>query len=137
MKISTLAAASLALVLSACGPGAHGKSSAEAGGKESGMMTALRAVFAFKACTTKLEQQFKLGPINSVTSSDMDPVSVGKPGEWDVKFTADVTEKQTGRVTRYKGVCRVRRDRSTTLEARFLEEVKPAATPGEARRIKS
>ncbi len=135
MKISTLAAVSLALALCACGPGAQGKSSAEAGGKESSLMTALRAVFAFKACTGKLEEKFNLGPINGVSSSDMDPVAVGKPGEWDVKFTADVTEKLTGRVSRYKGVCHVRRDRPTTLEAAFLSEIKPSKVGGEVRRI--
>lgn len=128
MKFSTLTALCAVLALSGCG--------ASEGGKEGGMMTALRAVFAFKACTTKLEEQFKLGPINNVTSNDMHPVALGRPGEWDVTFTADVTEKASGRVTRYKGVCRVRRDRPTSLDARFLEEVKPAATPGEARRIR-
>lgn len=129
MKFSTLTALCAVLALSGCG--------AAEGGNEGGVMTALRAVFAFKACTSKLKEQFKLGPINNITSNDMDPVSVGKSGDWDVKFTADITEKTSGRVTRYKGVCRVRRDRPTTLEARFLEELKPATTPGEARRIKS
>jgi len=127
MKFSTLTAVCAVLALSACG--------ASSDGKESGMMTAARAVFAFKACTDKLEEQFGLGPVVGVNSNDMHPVALGKPGEWDVTFTADVTEKTSGRVTRYKGVCRVRRDRPTTLEARFLEELKPAATPGEARRI--
>ena len=129
MKLSTAAACSLALALSACSPGADGK--------ESGMMTALRAVFAFKACTSKLEEQFKLGPINSVSSDDMDPVAVGRPGEWDVKFTASVTEKNSGRVTRYKGVCHVRRDKPTTLEAVSLGVIKPATNAGEVRRTNS
>ena len=100
------------------------------------MMTALRAVFAFRACTDKLEDNFGLGPITGVTSNDMDPVAVGTlPGEWDVKFTAEVTEKVSGRVSRYRGVCRVRRAKPASLEATFLEEVKPATTPGEVRRI--
>ena len=129
MKLSTAAACSLALALAACSPGADGK--------ESGMMTALRAVFAFKACTSKLESQFKLGPINSVSSDDMDPVAVGKPGEWDVKFTASVTEKESGRITRYRGVCHVRRDKATTLEAVSLGVVKPADSAGEVRRTRS
>ena len=129
MKVSTAAALSFALALSACSPGANGK--------ESGMMTALRAVFAFKACTSKLESQFKLGPINSVSSDDMDPVAAGKPGEWDVKFTASVTEKDSGRVTRYKGVCHVRRDKPTTLEAVSLGVIKPATNAGEVRRTNS
>lgn len=127
MKILTAATLTLALALCACGPKTEGK--------ENGAMTALRAVFAFKACTSKLEEQFGLGPVSGVNSNDMDPVATGKPGEWDVKFTADVTEKKTGRVTRYKGVCHVRRDKPTTLEATFLEEVKSGATPGEARRL--
>jgi len=133
MKLSTAAACSLALALAlalaACSPGADGK--------ESGMMTALRAVFAFKACTSKLEDQFKLGPINSVSSDNMDPVAAGKPGEWDVKFTASVTEKDSGRVTRYKGVCHVRRDKPTTLEAVSLGVIKPATNAGEVRRTNS
>lgn len=29
-----------------------------------------------------------------------------------------------GRVTRYKGVCRVRRDQPTTLDASFVKELK-------------
>lgn len=133
MKFSTVAAFGLTLLLplslGACSPGADGK--------ESGLMTAARAVFAFKACTSKLEQQFKLGPINSVSSDDMDPIATGKPGEWDVRFTASVTEKESGRVTRYKGVCRVRRDRATTLEAVSLGVVKPASNAGEVRRTNS
>lgn len=127
MRFSTLTALCAVLALSGCG--------AAADSKEGGMMIALRAVFAFKACTDKLKDRFDLGEINAVTSDDMDPVPTGKPGEWDVKFTADVTEKASGRVTRYKGVCRVRRDKPTTLEATFLQEVKPATTPGEVRRI--
>ncbi|MBU4433431.1 MAG: hypothetical protein KKC14_03340 [Alphaproteobacteria bacterium] len=127
MKVLTAATLSLALALCACGP--------KTDGKESGAVTALRAVFAFRACTGKLETQFGLDDISGVTSNDMDPVATGKPGEWDVKFTADVTEKKTGRVTRYKGVCHVRRDKPTTLEAAFVQEVKPGATSGIARRI--
>lgn len=119
MKTTVLAAAALALALGGCGPSEPGKS-------ESGMMTGLRAIFAFKACTGKLEDRFGLKTISGVTSNDMDPVSTGKPGEWDVKFTADLTEKETGRVTRYKGVCHVRRDKPTTLDATFVKEVRPA-----------
>ncbi|RRN66553.1 hypothetical protein [Caulobacter sp. 602-1] len=119
MKTNVLAAAALALALCGCGPSEPGKS-------ESGMMTGLRAIFAFKACTGKLEDRFGLKTISGVTSNDMDPVSTGKPGEWDVKFTADLTEKETGRVTRYKGVCHVRRDKPTTLDATFVKEIRPA-----------
>jgi len=119
MKTTVLALAVLALALSGCGPSEPGKS-------ESGMMTGLRAIFAFKACTGKLEDRFGLKTISGVTSNDMDPVSTGKPGEWDVKFTADLTEKETGRVTRYKGVCHVRRDKPTTLDATFVKEIRPA-----------
>jgi hypothetical protein len=119
MKTNVLAAAALTLALCGCGPSEPGKS-------ESGMMTGLRAIFAFKACTGKLEDRFGLKTISGVTSNDMDPVSTGKPGEWDVKFTADLTEKETGRVTRYKGVCHVRRDRPTTLDAAFVKEIRPA-----------
>lgn len=119
MKTTVLAAAALALALGGCGPSEPGKS-------ESGMMTGLRAIFAFKACTGKLEDRFGLKTISGVTSNDMDPVSTGRPGEWDVKFTADLTEKETGRVTRYKGVCHVRRDKPTTLDATFVKEVRPA-----------
>ena len=119
MRKTILAVAVLALALSACGRTEPGK-------PESGFMTGLRAVFAFKACTGKLEGRFGLKEIAGVTSNDMDPVSTGKPGEWDVKFTADVTEKGSGRVTRYKGVCHVRRDRPTTLDATFVKEIRPA-----------
>lgn len=124
MKFSTVTAMCAVLALSGCG--------ASSDGKESGMMMALRAVFAFKACTDKLEDKFGLGDISGVNSNDMDPVPTGKPGEWDVKFTADVTEKKTGRVTRYQGVCHVRRDRPTTLDATFVREVKSVS--GEVRR---
>jgi len=124
MKFSTLTALCAVLALSACG--------ASSDGKESGMMTAARAVFAFKACTDKLEDKFGLGDISGVTSDDMDAVPTGKPGEWDVKFTADVTEKKTGRVTRYSGVCHVRRDQPTALDATYLKEIKSAG--GEVRR---
>ena len=119
MKTKVLAMAVLALALGGCGPSEPGKS-------ESGMMMGLRAIFAFKACTGKLEDRFGLKTISGVTSNDMDPVSTGKPGEWDVKFTADLTEKETGRVTRYKGVCHVRRDKPTTLDATFVKEIRPA-----------
>lgn len=124
MRVSTLTAACAVLALSGCG--------ASSDGKESGMMTAARAVFAFKACTDKLEAKFGLDDISGVTSEDMDPIPTGKPGEWDVSFTADVTEKKTGRVTRYKGVCYVRRDQPTTLDATFLKEIKSGG--GEVRR---
>ncbi len=126
MRFSTLTALCAVLALSGCG--------AAADGKEGGMMIALRAVFAFKACTDKLKDRFDLGEINAVTSDDMDPVPTGKPGEWDVKFTADVTEKKTGRVSRYAGVCHVRRDQPTTLDATFVQVVKPA--DGEVRRTR-
>jgi hypothetical protein len=118
MRVSTLTALCAVLALSACG--------APSDGKEGGMMIALRAVFAFKACTGKLQDKFGLGKVTGITSNDMDPVSTGKPGEWDVKFTADVTEKKSGRVTRYTGVCHVRRDQPTTLDATFLKEIKSA-----------
>lgn len=126
MRFSTLTALCAVLALSGCG--------ASGDGKEGGMMIALRAVFAFKACTDKLEDRFDLGEINGVSSDDMDPVPTGKPGEWDVKFTADVTEKKTGRVSRYTGVCHVRRDQPTTLDATFVQVVKPAS--GEVRRTR-
>lgn len=119
MKKTVLAVALLALALSGCGRADPNK-------PESGFMTGLRAVFAFKACTGELEERFGLKTVNSVTSNDMNPVPAGRPGEWDVKFTADVTEKETGRVTRYKGVCHVRRDRPTMLDAAFVKEVRPA-----------
>jgi hypothetical protein len=119
MRKSVLAAAFLALILSGCGRTDPGK-------PENGFMTGLRAVFAFKACTGKLEDRFGLRRISGVTSNDMDPVPAGKPGEWDVKFTADVTEKESGRVTRWKGVCHVRRDKPTTLDAAFIKEIRPA-----------
>jgi hypothetical protein len=128
MNVMTLTALSVALALSACG--------ASSEGKESGGIVALRAVLAFKACTAKLEDQFGLKKVSGVSSSDMDPVPTGKPGEWDVKFTADVTEKGSGRVTRYKGVCHVRRDRPTTLDASFVKEIKAAAgQTGVVRRV--
>jgi len=42
----------------------------------------------------------------------------------------------SGRVTRYKGVCSVRRDRPTTLQATFVKEIKPAAhEAGVVRRV--
>jgi hypothetical protein len=128
MKLMTLTALSLALALSACG--------ASPDGKESGGIVALRAVLAFKACTGKLEDKFGLKKVSGVSSNDMEPVPTGKPGEWDVKFTADVTETVSGRVTRYKGVCHVRRDRPTTLDASFVKEIKPAAhEAGVVRRV--
>jgi hypothetical protein len=126
MRKTVLAAVVLALTLSGCGR-------SEPGNAESGMMTGLRAVFAFKTCTGKLEDRFGLKKVSGVTSNDMDPVATGRPGEWDVKFTADVTEKPTGRVTRYKGVCHVRRDKPTTLDATFVKEIRPAE--GVVRRI--
>jgi hypothetical protein len=129
MKKTVMALAVAALALTSCGRADPTK-------PETGFISGLRAVFAFKTCTGKLEDRFGLKEISRVTSNDMDPVSTGRPGEWDVKFTADATEKETGRVTRYKGVCHVRRDKPTTLDASFIEEVKPAATPGEARRVK-
>jgi hypothetical protein len=119
MRKSVLTVVLLALALSACGRGEPGK-------PESGMMTGLRAIFAFKTCTGKLEDRFGLRTVSGVTSNDMDPVSTGRPGEWDVKFTADVTEKPSGRVTRYKGVCHVRRDKPTSLDATFIKEIRPA-----------
>ena len=119
MRKTVLALAVLALTVSACGRADPNK-------PENGMMTGLRAIFAFKACTGELEERFGLKKVAGVSSNDMDPVSVGRPGEWDVKFTADVTEKDSGRITRYTGVCHVRRDRPTTLEAQFLKEVRPA-----------
>jgi hypothetical protein len=126
MKKTVLAVAVLALALSGCGRADPNK-------PESGFMTGLRAVFAFKACTGELEERFGLKAVNGVTSNDMNPVPAGRPGEWDVKFTADVTEKESGRVTRYKGVCHVRRDKPTTLDAAFVKEVRPAT--GTVRRI--
>lgn len=119
MRKSVLAAALLALVVTGCGRSDPAK-------PESGFVTGLRAIFAFKACTGKLEDRFGLKEISGVTSNDMDPVATGKPGEWDVKFTADVTEKDSGRVTRYRGVCHVRRDRPTSLDATFVKEIRPA-----------
>lgn len=119
MKRTVLAACACALAVSACGRSDPGK-------PESGMMVGLRAIFAFKACTGKLEDRFGLKTLDGVNSNDMDPVPTGKPGEWDVKFTADVTEKESGRITRYKGVCHVRRDKPTTLDAEFVKEVRPA-----------
>ncbi len=119
MRKTILAVAVLALTLSGCGRSDPGK-------PESGMMTGLRAIFAFKACTRELEDRFGLKKISGVTSNDMDPVSTGKPGEWDVKFIADLTEKESGRVTRYKGVCHVRRDKPTSLDATFIKEIRPA-----------
>jgi hypothetical protein len=119
MKRTVLAVAIMALTLSACGRTDPNK-------PESGMMIGLRAIFAFKACSGKLEERFGLNKLSSVNSNDMDPAPTGKPGEWDVKFTADLTEKDSGRVTRYKGVCHVRRDKPTTLDAEFVKEVRPA-----------
>lgn len=119
MKRTVLALAVLALALGGCGRTDPNK-------PENGFMTGLRAVFAFKACTGKLEDRFGLKTVSEVSSNDMDPVPTGRPGEWDVRFTADITEKPTGRVTRYKGVCHVRRDKPTTLDATFVKEVRPA-----------
>jgi len=119
MKRTVLVLSVLALALSGCGRTDPGK-------PESGFMTGLRAVFAFKACTGKLEDRFGLKQVGGINSNDMDPVPAGRPGEWDVKFTADITEKPSGRVTRYKGVCHVRRDKPTTLDAAFVKEVRPA-----------
>jgi len=119
MKRTVLALAVLALAVSGCGRTDPSK-------PENGFMTGLRAVFAFKACTDKLESRFGLKEIGDVNSNDMKPNPAGKPGEWDVSFTADVTEKPTGRVTRYKGVCHVRRDKPTTLDAAFVKEIRPA-----------
>ena len=133
MKVITFTALSVALALSACGASPNIQTGE---GKESGGIVALRAVLAFKACTDKLEDQFGLKKVSGVSSSDMDPIPTGKPGEWDVKFTADVTEKGSGRVTRYKGVCHVRRDRPTTLDAAFVQEIKAAAgQTGVVRRV--
>jgi hypothetical protein len=126
MRKSILVIAVLALALSGCGRSESGK-------PESGFMTGLRAVFAFKACTSELEQRFDLA-VDGINSNDMDPTPAGRPGEWDVKFTADVTEKVTGRVTRYKGVCHVRRDQPTRLDATFVKEVRPPK--GLVRRVK-
>ncbi|MET3667851.1 hypothetical protein [Caulobacter sp. 1776] len=119
MKKTVLAVAVMALALSSCGRTDPSK-------PESGFMTGLRAVFAFKACASELEDRFGLKAVNSISSNEMDPVPAGRPGEWDVKFTADVTEKPSGRVTRYTGVCHVRRDKPTTLDATFVKEVRPA-----------
>lgn len=119
MRKTILAAVLLSLALSGCGRSDPNK-------PEGGMIVGLRAVFAFKACTGKLEDRFGLKEIAGVTSNDMDPVAAGRPGEWDVKFTADVTEKESGRVSRYKGVCHVRRDKPTTLDAWFIKEIRPA-----------
>ncbi len=126
MKRTVLALAVLTLGLASCGRADPGK-------PESGMMTGLRAIFAFKACTSKLEDRFGLKEIEGVASDDMDPQPTGRPGEWDVRFTADVTERGSGRVTRYKGVCHVRRDKPTTLDAAFVKEIRPAT--GVVRRI--
>ena len=126
MKRTVLALAVLALVSSGCGRTDPSK-------PESGFMTGLRAVFAFKACTGELEERFGLKTVGAISSNDMDPAPTGRPGEWDVKFTADITEKPTGRVTRYKGVCHVRRDRPTSLDATFVKEIRPAE--GVVRRI--
>jgi hypothetical protein len=116
MKRTVLALTVLAVALAGCGRADPNK-------PESKMMTGLRAIFAFKACTSELERRFGLKEIEGVNSDDMDPQPTGRPGEWDVKFTADVTEKGSGRVTRYKGVCHVRRDKPTTLDAAFVKEV--------------
>ena len=126
MKRTVLALAVLAVALSGCGRADPNK-------PENGMMTGLRAIFAFKACSSELQQRFGLKEIEGVNSNDMDPQPTGRPGEWDVKFTADVTEKGSGRVTRYKGVCHVRRDRPTTLDATFVKELH--AGDGVVRRI--
>lgn len=119
MKRTVLAVAVLALALSGCGRTDPSK-------PENGFMTGLRAVFAFKACTGKLEDRFGLKEVSSINSNDMKPAPTGRPGEWDVKFTADLTEKPSGRVTRYTGVCHVRRDKPTTLDATFVKEIRPA-----------
>ena len=145
MKFSSLMVLCAVLALSGCGaspsdPASGAASGAASGkaGKEGVMMTGLRTVLAFKACTGRLENRFKLGALKGVTSSDMDPVAVGTlPGDWDIKFTADVTERESGRVSRYKGVCHVRRDTPTLLEATFVKEVQPAVgKPGEVRRVR-
>ncbi len=119
MRKTVLAAVAMALALSGCGRADPDKA-------ENGFMTGLRAAFAFKACTSRLEDRFGLKEIGSVTSNDMKPVSTGRQGEWDVSFTADVTEKESGRVTRYKGVCHVRRDKPTSLDATYIKEIRPA-----------
>jgi hypothetical protein len=119
MKRTVLALAILALAVSGCGRGDPNK-------PEGGMMLGLRAIFAFKACTGELEERFGLAKVVAITSNDMDPIQIGPPGNWDVKFTADITEKESGRVTRYKGVCHVRRDKPTMLDADFVKEVRPA-----------
>lgn len=116
MNRTVLALAVLAVALSGCGRADPGK-------PESKMITGLRAVFAFKACTSELRERFGLQEIEGVRSNDMDPQSTGRPGEWDVRFTADLTERGSGRVTRYKGVCHVRRDRPTSLDAAFVKEI--------------
>ncbi|USQ94760.1 hypothetical protein [Caulobacter sp. RL271] len=126
MRRTVLALTALALVLSGCGRTDPSK-------PEGGMMLGLRAIFAFKACTGELEERFGLVKVAGITSNDMNPIQVGPPGNWDVTFTADVTEKPTGRVTRYKGVCHVRRDRPTSLDATFLKEIRPGE--GVVRRI--
>ena len=126
MKRTVPALTAAALVLSGCGRTDPNK-------PEGGFMIGLRAVFAFKACTGELEERFGLKTVSSINSDDMDPAPAGRPGEWDVKFTADVTEKPTGRVTRYKGVCHVRRDRPTSLDATFIKEIRPGE--GVVRRI--
>jgi hypothetical protein len=120
MKTSAVAIAVLALTLPAC-------NRADSGEREPGLVTGLRAVFAFRTCASKLEDRFGLKEISGVTSNDMDPRPTGRPGEWDVRFTADVTETPTGRITRYKGVCRVRRDKPTTLDAQFVKEIRAGA----------
>jgi hypothetical protein len=84
MKRTVLALTALALVLSGCGRSDPTK-------PESGFMTGLRAVFAFKACTGELEERFDLKHVGSINSDDKDPKPVGRPGEWDEKFTADNT----------------------------------------------
>jgi len=128
MKAMTWTAVSVALALSACG--------ASSDGKESGGFDAVRAVLAFKVCSDKLKDQFGLQKVSNINSNDMDAVPTGKAGEWDVTFTDDITEKASGRVTRYKGVCHVRRDRPTTLDASFVKEIKPAAhEAGVVRRV--
>jgi len=126
MKRTILAFAVVALVLSGCGRADPSK-------PENGMMLGLRAIFAFQACSSELKERFGLNEIEGVTSNDMDPQPAGRPGEWDVKFTADVTEKGSGRVTRYGGVCHVRRDKPTSLDATFVKEIH--AGDGVVRRI--
>jgi hypothetical protein len=126
MKRTIVALAAAALALSGCGRSDPGK-------PEGGVMLGLRAIFAFKACTGELQDRFGLTKVVGITSNDMDPIQIGPPGNWDVKFTADVTEKESGRVTRYKGVCHVRRDKPTMLDADFVKEVRPAT--GTVRRI--